>query len=69
MVRIGVALRSTVLRYEGGYFGLIHADPTDPQVPNILADLSSYASGVFFVGGWVHQHKGTENPIAAFVLN
>ena len=56
MVRIGVALQSTVLlRHEGGYFGLIHADPTDPQVPNILADFSSYASDVFLVEGWVHQ--------------
>ncbi|MEM7251811.1 MAG: FIST N-terminal domain-containing protein [Pseudomonadota bacterium] len=35
----------------GAYFGMVHADPTNPNVATILSDLPGKASDAFFVGG------------------
>jgi len=44
------------LTRDEGHFGVVHADPTNPKSPQLVADLGTRVPGAFFVGGLTSSH-------------
>ncbi len=39
------------LKNDDFYFGILHCDPTNPQIPALISSLGTYVPNAFFVGG------------------